>query len=187
MYKSKTGKKTMNINLDDIFNFYEQRIKCHVKAVNYFANLLGYSFPEHDSDKVVEPIRTGYSYIFYSTYHKNFHPLPQHIELCNEAIQTHHKHASHHVEHYDNVTDIPDIRLYEIVSDWASANFEQMSIQKKPDATSLWTWFERNMSHYGWSEHQIEIIKKSIDIFDSQTDDKAVLAIWQPLLEKSDL
>ena len=27
----------MNINLDDIFNFYEQRIKCHVKAVNYFA------------------------------------------------------------------------------------------------------------------------------------------------------
>ena len=52
---------SMNINVNDIFDFYELRIKSHVAAVNYFASLLGYHFPEHDGDKVIEPIRTGYS------------------------------------------------------------------------------------------------------------------------------
>ena len=73
MLGNKIWGKYMKIDINEIFTFYELRIKSHVEAVNYFASLLGYHFPEHDSDKVTEQIRTGYAYIFYKTYHKNFH------------------------------------------------------------------------------------------------------------------
>lgn len=177
----------MQINVNDIFNFYESRISCHVKSMNYFADLLGYHFPEHDGDKVREPIRTGYAYIFYNTYHKNFHPTPEHIALCQDAQNLHHTSATHHIQHYAHVRDIPDICLYEMVSDWASANFEQMNILCESDAVLLEQWFENKMANLGWTEHQLEIIKKSFEIFNEKTDEDKVKAIWQPLLEQADL
>ena len=177
----------MHVNVNDIFDFYEKRIKCHVESVNYFADLLGYHFPEHDGDKIIEPIRTGYAYIFYHAYHKNFHPTEQHIALCKDAQKIHHESATHHVQHYKSVTDIPDICLYEIVSDWASANFEQMNIIHDKDAISLQQWFDDKMSNMGWNEHQIEIIQNAFKVFDKKTDAEKVKAIWQPLLENADL
>ena len=177
----------MNINMNDVFDFYENRIKCHVESVNYFAGLLGYHFPEHDSDKVIEPIRTGYAYVFYNTYHKNFHLTDDMSALCKDAHDTHHKHASHHIEAYKNVKEIPDVCLYEIVSDWASANFEQMNIIHDKEAVSLQTWFNRNISQLGWNKHQMDIIQKSFAVFDQKTDANKVKAIWQPLLEHADL
>jgi len=177
----------MNINLDDIFDFYELRIKCHVASMNYFASLLGYHFPEHDSDKVREPIRTGYAFIFYKTYHKNFHATPEHEALCNDAIKLHHEYATHHLQHYQNAQDIPDVNLYEMVADWASANFEQMNIIHEPDSVSLEEWFNKKMANAGWSDHQLEIMKKSFDIINKNTDVEMITNIWQPILEKSDL
>ena len=177
----------MNIDVNDIFDFYELRIKCHVASMNYFASLLGYHFPEHDGDKVIEPIRTGYAYIFYKTYHKNFHATPEHEALCNDAINIHHKHATHHIQHYDSVCDIPDIHLYEMVSDWASANFEQMNILHEPDSVPLSKWFENKMADKGWNQHQLDIMKKSFEIIDKNTDIETITNIWQPLLEKADL
>lgn len=177
----------MNINMDDIFEFYEMRIKSHVASVNYFAGLLGYHFPEHDSDKIIEPIRTGYACIFYQTYHKNFHLTDQQIELCHDAKRTHHIHAPHHIEHYQSVNEIPDVYLYEMLSDWASANFEQTNILFDEFAGSLEQWFDKNMSHLPWTKHQLEIIEKSFQIFTENTDTEMVKTIWQPLLEKSDL
>ncbi len=173
--------------MNDIFDFYENRIKCHVESVNYFADLLGYHFPEHDGDKIIEPIRTGYAYVFYNKYHKNFHLTDDMVALCKDAQNIHHKHASHHVEAYKDVKDIPDVHLYEIVSDWASANFEQINIIKEQDALYLQPWFNKEMSNLGWTKHQMDIIQKSFDIFDKQTDKNKVKAIWQPLLEKADL
>lgn len=177
----------MNIDLNEIFDFFETRIKCHVESVNYFAGLLGCHFPEHDKDKIVEPIRTGYAYIFYRSYHKNTHLLPQQFDLCQDATLLHHNHSTHHVEYYKHVKDIPDVHLYEMVSDWASANFEQLNVLHKPDAVSISQWFDKNMSHLEWSTHQLDIIKKSFEIFDLQTDENKVLDIWKPLIEKSDL
>ncbi|MBR3511090.1 MAG: hypothetical protein IKN73_03440 [Alphaproteobacteria bacterium] len=177
----------MNINVQDIFDFYETRIKCHVQSMNYFASLLGYHFPEHDSDKVIEPIRTGYSYIFYKTYHKNFHPTQQHIDLCNDAIRLHHFAAAHHIQHYKNVTEIPDINLYEMVADWASANFEQMNIIHDPESVSIQTWFNNKMAQLPWSKKQLEIIQKSFEIIEKNTDEEKVKSIWQPVLEHADL
>ena len=176
----------MEINVNDIFNFYELRIKCHVVSVNYFAALLGYHFPEHDSDKIREPIRTGYAYIFYSNYHKNIHLKPEHNELCKKAKEEHHKHSTHHMEYYKTVSDIPDIRLYEMLSDWASANFEQKEIIKDKAMAPLPEWF-KNVSSLPWTEHQLDIINHAFDIFENKTDNAQVMAIWGPVLEQSDL
>ena len=177
----------MNINVNDIFDFYELRVKSHVAAVNYFSSLLGYHFPEHDSDKVKEPIRTGYAYIFYKTYHKNFNSTPEHEALCRDAINLHHVGATHHIQHYKNVSEIPDVHVYEMVADWASANFEQLNILHEPDSVLIDTWFEKNMANLGWTPHQLEIIKNSFEIINKNTDDEYVKSIWQPLLAKADL
>lgn len=167
--------------MQEIFDFYELRIACHVKSVNYFAGLLGYHFPEHDSDKIKEPIRTGYAFVFYKTYHKNFCLSDDHEALCHDAKKTHHEHAPHHIEFYETVTDIPDIELYEMVSDWASANFEQQNILHEPGTESLSDWFEKNMAKLPWTKHQLEIINKSFETIIEKADKKELLNIWQDL------
>ena len=177
----------MNILMSDIFEFYELRISCHIKSMNYFAEILGYHFPEHDGDKVIEPIRTGYAYVFYNTYHKNFHLTPEHEALCKDAGRLHHEHASHHIQAYNTVSEIPDICLYEMISDWSSANFEQMNIIKDKEAVSIEEWFDKNMAQYPWTPHQLEIIKKSFEKIAKETDTKTITQIWQPLLAKADL
>ena len=177
----------MKIDLKDIYDFFELRIACHVRSVNYFASLLGYHFPEHDQDKLQEPFRTGYAYVFYTAYHKNFCLKPEHKELCKQAHDDHHKHSLHHIEYYENVADIPDIRLYEMISDWASANFEQRNIIKAKDSLSLDKWFHNNMSSLPWTEHQTNIILSAFDTLKKQTDTKQIMAIWEPVSEsKSD-
>ena len=176
----------MKIDLKDIFDFYELRIKCHVDSLNYFASLLGYHFPEHDNDKVKEPIRTGYAYIFYNQYHKGFHLKPEHIELCHKAHDEHHIHSPHHIEYYKTVSDIPDIRLYEMVSDWASANFEQNEIIKDKNSVSLHKWFE-SISFLPWTRHQLEIINSAFNTFELKTDMAQISAIWKPVLSEFDL
>ena len=177
----------MNIDLNDIYEFSKLRIACHVESVNYFAGLLGYHFPEHDNDKNVEPMLTGYAYIFFAMYHKNFHLLPEHEQLCTDAKRDHHTHATHHIRYYKRVADIPDIRLYEMVADWASANFEQKDIICLPDAVCISDWFKQNHGNMDWTAHQLDLINKSIQIIDKNTDEKAVRKIWEPVLEKSDL
>ena len=177
----------MNININDIFDFYELRIKSHVASVNYFASLLGYHFPEHDGDKVKEPIRTGYAYIFYKTYHKNFHPMPEHVALCDDAIKLHHFGATHHIQHYKHVSEIPLIHIYEMIADWASANFEQINIIRDPEAVELETWFQNKMADQGWTDEQMNIIQKSFEIIHTNIDAEHVKSIWAPLLEKADL
>ena len=176
----------MKVDLTDIFDFYELRIKCHIESVNYFASILGYHFPEHDSDKTHEPIRTGYAYTFYSKYHKNFHLRPEHSELCKKAQDDHHKHSPHHIEYYKNVSDIPDIRLYEMLSDWASADFEIKNVIKDDKYVSLREWF-KTISSLPWTEHQLDIINSVFDILDTNVDRAKISAIWEPVLSKSDL
>ena len=177
----------MNVLMSDIFEFYELRISCHVKSMNYFADILGYHFPEHDGDKVEEPIRTGYAYVFYNAYHKNFHLSNEHIALCKDAGRLHHEHANHHIQHYSDASQIPDIYLYEMIADWASANFEQMNIIKEKDAVSIEEWFANNMAQYNWTNHQLEIIKNAFEKIAKNTNNETVVAIWQPVVEKSDL
>ena len=176
----------MRIDLNDIFDFYELRLKCHVKSVNYFASILGYHFPEHDNDKNHEPIRTGYAYVFYKNYHKNFYLKSEHTELCKKAHDDHHKHSPHHIEYYKNVSSIPDIRLFEMLSDWASANFEQKNIIKEQDSIYLREWF-KTISSLPWTNHQMDIINSAFDVFEQKTNTAEITEIWNPILEKADL
>ena len=60
----------MNIPIEEIINFHIKRTNCHVQTLNYFAQILGYHFPEHDSDKYKEPYIFGYAYCNYAKHHK---------------------------------------------------------------------------------------------------------------------
>ena len=174
----------MNINVKDIFDFYETRIACHVKSVNYFAKILGYEFPNHDSYKVNEPIRTGYAYLFYKKYHDDFNLTDEYYKLCQDVQKMHHEHVPHHLQYYKNAKDVPDIRIYEMVSDWASASFEQRKIMSDSDCPKLIDWFNQNRAQNNWSEHQLEIIYKAFETIANNTDENAVRQIWVPLVEK---
>ena len=83
----------MEIKIDDIFEFSKLRIACHVRALNYFAEMFGMQFPEHDNDKNAEPARTGHAYIIYAMYHKNFHISNEYDQLCRDAKRDHQEHA----------------------------------------------------------------------------------------------
>ena len=177
----------MNIDINDIFEFSKLRIECHVRALNYFADMFGLHFPEHDNDKNIEPMRTGYAYIIYAEYHKNFHLLFEQERLCMDAKNTHHKHAPHHIGYYQKISDIPDIRVYEMVCDWASANFERKNIVRVDGALGLSDWFEQNKSKQDWTPHQLDLIKNALKIIDEKTDPEAVREIWQPVLDIANL
>lgn len=171
----------MLVNINDIFKFYETRLLCHVRSVNYFASLLGHSFPEHDGDKTDEPIRTGYAYIVYNEYHPQLHLVREYFDLCENAKRDHHNHSTHHIPYYTDVSKIPDLRLYEMISDWASANFEQKNILNDPNAIGLEQWFDNNMANHPWTEHQIKLIKKSFDVIREKTDYDVAKSIWNAL------
>lgn len=173
----------MQIKIKDIFKFYEIRLSCHVRSVNYFASLLGYSFPEHDGNKTNEPTRTVYAYIVYNEYHPELHLMDEYFELCENAKRDHHKHSQHHIQYYKNVCEIPDVRLYEMISDWASANFEQKNILNDVNAVTMEQWFDNNLAKLPWTQHQIELIKQSFDIIKARTDDTAIKSIWMDLLD----
>ena len=74
-----------------------------------------------------------------------------------------------------------------MVADWSSANFENMNIIHDPESVPIQKWFDNNMADLGWTDHQLDIIKKSFDIIDKNTDIETITKIWQPLLEKADL
>ena len=77
--------------------------------------------------------------------------------------------------------------VYEMIADWASANFEQMNIIHDPEAVEIETWFQNKMADQGRTDEQMDIIKKSFEIIHTNTDDEHVKSIWAPLLEKADL
>lgn len=177
----------MKIKTDDIFEFAKLRIACHVRALNYFAEMFNMQFPEHDGDKNIEPSRTGHAYIIYAMYHKNFHIPDEYEQLCLDAKQHHREHASHHMLHYKNTADIPDTRIYEMVCDWASANFERRKILRAENALSLNDWFKQNKSELDWTPHQLDLIKKALKIINENIDETKVKSFWEPLLELTDL
>ena len=79
------------------------------------------------------------------------------------------------------------VNVYEMIADWASANFEQKNIIQDPGATEIEIWFQNKMANQGWTNKQMDIINKSFEIIRKNTDAEYVTSIWAPLLEKSDL
>lgn len=168
----------MNIPITEIINFHKQRTLCHVMTMNYFAQLLGYHFPEHDSDKNTEPYLTGYAYYNYVKHHPGSVMLPQQQEIFNKVHDEHHKMQPHHVEHYNSMKEIPDIFLIEMVCDWHSANFEQNIITCENEFASVSDFFNKSLSKLDWSTKQKNTIKNLIDKISKLADYSEVRKIW---------
>lgn len=171
----------MNIPIEEIIAFHIKRTNCHVQTMNYFAELLGYQFPEHDSDKYKEPYQTGYAYYNYAKHHKNCVLLPQQFEAFKTAHDEHHRMQPHHVRHYTSMKEIPNIFLIEMVCDWHSANFEQNCITCENEFASVSTFFQESMSNLDWTPQQLKMIHEYIDTISNIANYDAVKQIWQTL------
>jgi len=178
----------MNIPIADIYEFHRVRTACHIACMNYFAGLLGYHFPEHDNDKGIEPMRTGYAYKNYANYHPDYNLPDNYEELAKIAISTHHEHASHHVDFYNgDVSQIPDIHVIEMVADWASANFEQLYVLRDCPYNTVLEWFNAVMGNKNWTETQLNMIHTAMKTIEEKMDKDAVMKIWKPTLAISAL
>ena len=178
----------MNIPVEDIYDFHRVRTACHIECMNYFAGLLGYHFPEHDNDKGVEPMRTGYAFRNYANYHPGYNIPEKYDDLAKVAIATHHEHASHHIDFYDgDVTKVPNVHLIEMVADWASANFEQLYVLHDCPYEKVIDWFNAVMADKGWTESQLQTIQDAIAFTEKHMDYDSVMEIWQPAIELCDL
>ena len=175
----------MNISVDAIYDFHRVRTACHVASVNYFAGLLGYGFPEHDNDKNVEPMRTGYAYKNYANYHPEYNLPDNYEDLFRNAHATHHAHAPHHIQFYNkNVSDVPDVHVIEMVCDWFSANFEQNYILHDYEYESVSAWFDAKMAHLGWSDAQRKMIYDAINFLERRADISELMKIWNPVVSE---
>ena len=136
--------------MDEIFAFHAARTGCHIDTLNYFAQLIGYQFPEHDSDKNLEPYRTGYAYINYARHHQNCTVSPQQLAAFQSAHDEHHTMQPHHVRHYATMVDVPDVRIIEMVCDWFSANFEENAIVHTNTYANVMEFFDRRLAPEGF-------------------------------------
>lgn len=173
----------MTIPIEEIINFHKKRTDCHIQTLNYFAELLGYQFPEHDSDKYIQPYITGYAYYNYVRYHRNCTLLPQQIEAFKASHDEHHRMQPHHTEYYQSMNDVPDSYLIEMICDWHSANFEQNIITHEMGFASVSDFFKKSKAHLDWNSKQLETIKTSIDKISKVADYDVVNKIWLQLLQ----
>ena len=177
--------RSMKISNKDIYEFYDMRTICHIQSVKYFASLLHIDVKEHDEDKMCSPLRELYAPVIYRLYHPDFHISEEHMVLFQRQKTLHHKHAKHHFQHYKNFKDITDTYLYEMVADWAAANFEKKDILHQKNSTELTEWYKKNMSDKDWTALQKKQIENALNIIDTKTNNKTLGLIWQPLLEKA--
>ena len=174
----------MKVSIDKIYEFHKKRTACHVASVNYFAGLLGYQFPEHDNDKNAEPMRTGYAYKNYATYHPEYNLPDNYAELFGVAHKTHHEHASHHIESYSgDVSRIPDVCLIEMICDWFSANFEQVFIQHDLTYATVKSWLDMKIAHLNWSDAQLQIIHETSELLERTRDNDVLVRIWEEICQ----
>ena len=176
----------MLIPLEKIHEFHHMRTDAHVKCMNYFAGLLGYHFPEHDNDKNYGTMKTGYAYINYAKYHREYHFPETNRMLFQQMHDEHHTTQPHHLEHYSDVSEISDITLIEMICDWFSASFEQRYLtHEDPKDYTVLQYFDtnlRNNKKYNWSEHQLETIYETIEFLEMYSDHNEIMKIWLPLL-----
>ena len=172
----------MNVPIETIYEFHKTRTACHIACVNYFAELFGHHFPEHDNDKNTEPMRTGYAYKNYSSYHPEYKLLNKYVELFDAAHAVHHEHASHHIEYYHgNVAYIPHDCLMEMICDWFSANFEQVFILCDCKYKTVTEWFDAKMAHLNWTAAQLKTIREKIKFIEAHANHNDIMKIWAPV------
>ena len=174
----------MLIPIKKILDFHQLRTQSHIDCVNYFAGLIGYHFPEHDYDKMLGTIRTGYAHAVYKKYHPEFTLTETQRELYEMVHDDHHNSQPHHLEHYQNdVSKISDMTLMEMICDWHSASFEQRFITHEDSiGHTVYDYWSTRLHHLNWSEHQITTITEILEFLDMYTNHNDVMKIWSPLI-----
>ncbi len=171
----------MQTPIETIRDFFRRRTAAHIAALNYFAGLLGYHFPEHDNDKHREPCLTGYAYWVWAQHHPHCTLLPQQEQIFRDARDEHHRMQPHHIEHYASVRDIPKIVLTEMICDWHSANNESLYLHESPTYPHVIDWFNACCGHLDWSDDQRKYITDTCEFLSQNADPDVVTKLWAQL------
>ncbi len=169
----------MQTSIDTIREFFHRRTAAHIAALNYFAELLGYHFPEHDNDKHREPYLTGYAYWVWVQHHPHCKLLPQQEIAFRDAQSEHHRMQPHHVEHYASVRDIPQIVLTEMICDWHSANNETLYLHENPTYPTVIDWFNACMADRDWTDDQRKYITDTCAYLAATANAAHVTNLWR--------
>ncbi|MDR1026856.1 MAG: DUF5662 family protein [Rickettsiales bacterium] len=109
---------------DDEAARFRARTAAHIASVNYFANLIGLSFPDHDASKFKEPEHDAYV-VYSRRFGDNPIPPTEAEAAAARAAKRHHWTTNpHHAQFYADVSEMPEIRMIEMACDLSAVNKE---------------------------------------------------------------
>ena len=90
----------MKINHAMVSHF-NNRTKKHIELVNYYANKLGKSFPNHDLEKFNDSMKDAYIIVTWCTF-RNMEIPSEYKEMVQNTINEHYNNSKHHPEYWIN-------------------------------------------------------------------------------------
>jgi len=126
----------------------KRRTNAHIASVNYFSSLLDKNFPEHDADKLREPLLSAYGLLTHFFF-KDSWPASKTNEF-EQYLQQHRQSNPHHSEAYANIADLQEEHIPEMVCDWFAMTNELIFVRRK-------CRYENVMDYY--MRHQLPIFK----------------------------
>lgn len=103
--------------------YFKNRMKRHVERVNKYANVVGYSFPNHDIDKFEKDLYSSYVILTWCSFRKQQIPIEYQNKL-KYVMNKHYKSNKHHPEYWDNINDMDEESLIEMCADWCAMSEE---------------------------------------------------------------
>jgi hypothetical protein len=144
--------------------FYKTERQAHIALVNDCAKKLGLSFPEHDADKITEPMLSEIAPFAWCRYNN----LPAMDEVWikshHDAIRRHKKSNPHHPEYWKNISDMTEIAIIEMCCDWSAVN--KNPNHKKRFLTAMDFYKTSALPEYGFTKQQQEIIERTLQQID---------------------
>ncbi|MCL2017368.1 MAG: DUF5662 family protein [Alphaproteobacteria bacterium] len=145
-------------------NFYISKRTEHVALVNSFAEKLGLHFPDHDKDKLHDPICSMMAPYVWKRYSPDSDAPPSTEQLadCELGIMNHKTTNPHHPEYWgDDIADMPEIALAEMCCDWCAANIQKLNAYGK-FKTVIDFYESYALSTYKFTDVQKEFIQKTL-------------------------
>lgn len=139
-----------------MIQYFNNRTKKHIEYVNYFAKKVGYSFPNHDSDKFNSDLTNPYIILSWCSFKKQPLPTKGYDELIN-AMKSHYATNKHHPEYWENIDDMDKESLIEMCADWCA-----MSKEYNNDP---FNWADNNINiRWSFNDKQIKFIYNTMNI-----------------------
>lgn len=148
--------------MDELAQRFIKRTQEHIKLVNYYAQKIGQSYPDHDKSKL-DLLLDGYKYLLKED------RTQEEEDALNLATLIHIKNASHHPEYWSNTDlseftrtnytphgiivaiDMPEEAITEMVCDWCATSHLY--------GNTATEWFKRvNGVRWLFSASQVKLI-----------------------------